>query len=241
MLILAFGAGEQPWRRRIAWTVECATPVSAASSRGPQPVRWRAWQTRRSTSASVRRGEWCGRARAIQRPDTRHALPHRGIALAHRPVVRRGRRHGEGGGRLPLRQTVLSHQPNQLDPPSRSELAPNVLTHPGPPVFVDPWQDPQASGAARTTLLKRSQRPWARQPVPEMERDNRRLPEIPETTKAPHVQGLRESGARGTPSFRMLAPHRGSCARARTRDVVLFSRSRGDVDRADGRARRGSG
>ncbi|MEN3281354.1 MAG: hypothetical protein V7607_2494, partial [Solirubrobacteraceae bacterium] len=46
-------------------------------------------------------------------------------------------------------------------------LAPNVLTHPGPPVFVDPWQDPQASGAARTTLLRRSQPPWARQLAPE--------------------------------------------------------------------------
>jgi hypothetical protein len=41
------------WRLRIALIVECATPVSATNSRGPQPVRLRAWQTRRCTSAGV--------------------------------------------------------------------------------------------------------------------------------------------------------------------------------------------
>jgi len=34
--------------------------------------------------------------------------------------------------------------------------------------------------------------------VPEMERDDRRLRAIPQTTKAPRVQGVRRNGARGT-------------------------------------------
>ena len=64
---------EQPWRLQDRVIVECATPVSATSSRGPQPVRLRASQTRRSTSAGVWRGERARAAGAIQRPRTRLA------------------------------------------------------------------------------------------------------------------------------------------------------------------------
>jgi hypothetical protein len=38
----------------MALIVECATPVSATNNRGPQPVRSRASQTRRSSSVSGR-------------------------------------------------------------------------------------------------------------------------------------------------------------------------------------------
>src|SRR3954467_3196552 len=47
--------------------------------------------------------------------------------------MRRRRRDREGGRGRPLAPTVIAHQANELDPPSRSELAPKVLTHPGPP------------------------------------------------------------------------------------------------------------
>ena len=50
----------------MALIVECATPVCATSSRGPQPVRSRALQTRRSMSAGVWGGQDRGR---LERPN----------------------------------------------------------------------------------------------------------------------------------------------------------------------------
>ena len=70
----------------------------------------------------------------IERPRPRSPLLGRGLALADRPPMRRGRRHGEGGGRRPLRPALLTDQPDQLATASRSELRISVNAHPGPPL-----------------------------------------------------------------------------------------------------------
>jgi hypothetical protein len=90
-------------------------PVSPAISRGPQPVRSRASQTRASISAGLRRGERCGR---LQR------------SRAHAPDT-------SSPGAVATRRTFHlcagEHQPDKLAPTSRSETSSSVLTHPDPP------------------------------------------------------------------------------------------------------------
>src|SRR6185295_1469257 len=103
-------------------------------------------------------------AAAIQRPRAARALASAGVALANRPVMGRRRRDREGGRGRPLGQPVLAHQANQLDAPGRSELAPKVLTHPGPPSLWIPGRT-HSLRSGPDVLLRRSQRPWARQLV----------------------------------------------------------------------------
>jgi hypothetical protein len=72
-------------------------------------------------------------AGTVERPPARPAVLLAGLKPAPLPPVRRAARDREGRGRGPLARALLNHQPNQLDPAGRSELAPKVLTHPGPP------------------------------------------------------------------------------------------------------------
>src|SRR4051794_22377000 len=103
-------------------------------------------------------------AGAVQRPRPARALGAGCLALARRPVVRRRRRDREGGRGRPLKQSVLTHQANQRDAASRSELAHKVLTHPGPPSRWIPGRThslrsgPDVFAQALTTSLGRSAR-----------------------------------------------------------------------------------
>ena len=82
-------------------------------------------------------------ARAIQRPTTRHSLLLAGRQPATLPATRSRRRDRAGRGRGPLAHPVLDDQAHQLDPARRSEPAPKVPTHPGPPSLWILSQDPQ--------------------------------------------------------------------------------------------------
>src|SRR3954468_13648442 len=103
-------------------------------------------------------------AGAIQRPCPRPPLARPGPTLAPRPVMRRRRRDREGGRGRPLAPTVIAHQAQELDPPRRSELAPKVLTHPGPPSLWIPGRT-HTLRSGPDVFLRRSQRPRARQLV----------------------------------------------------------------------------
>ena len=134
------------------------------SNRGPQPVRARTSQTRRSRSAGVRRGERCGR---LERSNA-HALDARCSALAP------NQRHfhlcavpleTERQAAACLSDISISIIKRTSSTHQQVRLAPKVLTHPGPPSvwILRNWPTDTRRFEHRLFLSTSSQPVWAAQ------------------------------------------------------------------------------
>src|ERR1700722_3661217 len=98
---------------------------------------------------------------AIERPTAVQALLFSRAEKPVLPMMCGSGRDREGRRSSSLRAPILNDQPNQLHPTSRSELAPNVLTHPGPPLTWIPGRTHSLRSGPDTT--NRSQPLRARQ------------------------------------------------------------------------------
>src|SRR3954447_8766658 len=152
------GVRERPWRRRIACTVECATPVCPAISRGPQPVPRRAWQPRCSTPASVRRGERRGRLErsSAQAPEARSwSLACRSRSDQRGAVAGATQRAAAPGGTGGAPAPSLPPPPPRINSTSRRRPAGPSLALACTPIRAllrrGSLARPTASGRARTS------------------------------------------------------------------------------------------
>jgi hypothetical protein len=111
---------EIPARRSTFQTVECAKPVRAETSRGPQPVSRRQAQIRSCSSAASSRGLWCGRLeRSSRQPRLERACSLASRQRCHQRMRRRrrdaeGRRGGPSLGRKSWQTHSLKGGPDVL-------------------------------------------------------------------------------------------------------------------------------
>ena len=150
---------------RIAWTVECATPV-CAGDQPRTPTRAHALRADARLELGIGAPRRAMRAAgAIQRPSSRRRAPRRWphARAPHQRCAVAGATERQAAACLSVEPSL--DQPDQLAAPSRSELGVSVHAHPGPPRLWSPSQDPQPQdGPGR--LLSRSQPAWARQLAP---------------------------------------------------------------------------